>query len=204
MNTDTYQSISGPGEGIYRDKGSKFIGLAFPLSSEKEVKEIIDTLRKEHPGAVHFCYSYRIGPEGEIYRANDDGEPAGSAGKPIYNQLLSAHLSDILLVVVRYFGGTKLGVSGLITAYKEAAKEALKTVSIVEKTISTAVTLGFPFHLQGEAEKLIKEFRAVLVEKSFAQACRFTIKVPKSKMAGFLDKISVIREMVIERVEKDN
>ncbi len=194
---DIYQSISEPSEGIYREKGSKFIGLAYPIVSEDQVKEIIEGLRNDHPGACHFCYAYRIGPDGKNFRANDDGEPAGSAGKPILNQLLSFGYSDLLVVVVRYYGGTKLGVSGLIGAYKESAKEALMLAQAFDKTVSSLIVLEFPFNLQGEVEKLMKEFRAVLVNKSFDRGCLFEIEVPKSKITSFTERAGQIRNLEV-------
>jgi len=201
MKSDTYYTILSPSEGLYREKGSKFIALTYPLITEQEVKGIVDRLRKEHPGACHFCYAYRIGADGNVFRANDDGEPSGSAGKPILNQLLSFELSDLLVVVVRYFGGTKLGVSGLINAYKEAAKSALAIAQVGEKIISNEIQISFSYSYQGEVEKLIKEFESVIVEKSFDDRGAFRVQVPKSRTMGFLEKISTLSHLDVQ-VEK--
>ncbi|MET1055429.1 MAG: YigZ family protein, partial [Pedobacter sp.] len=132
---DTYKTIESRAEGLFKDKGSKFIAFAYPILSESEVKPILLGLRAEHTKANHFCYAYRLSPDRNVYRVNDDGEPSGTAGRPILNTLLSADVTNILIVVVRYFGGTLLGVPGLINAYKSAAAEALGLAEIIEKTV---------------------------------------------------------------------
>ena len=135
MPDDLYKTILKPAESNLRDHASKFIGYLYPVRNEEEIKNILSELKKQYYDATHHCYAYRLGTKGEIFRANDDGEPSGSAGKPILNQLLSAQVTNTLAVVVRYFGGTKLGIPGLISAYKEATKEALNAATIIEETV---------------------------------------------------------------------
>lgn len=130
MTSDSYHTLAGPAEAIYKEKSSKFLAYAYPVESEEEIRTLLDALRKKYYDATHLCYAWRLGPHGETFRANDDGEPSGTAGKPILGQLLSNELVNCLIVVVRYFGGTKLGVSGLIGAYKESAAEAIRAAEI--------------------------------------------------------------------------
>ena len=164
---DFYYSIQKSSEGLYKEKGSKFIGYAFPVSDETEIKNHITQLKKEHHAARHWCYAYRLGADKKLFRANDDGEPSGTAGKPILNQLLSADLTDVLIVVVRYFGGTLLGTSGLITAYKNAAAEALSHASIITKYISETYRVTFDTNATNEVMRRLKEFDAVIINHTF-------------------------------------
>jgi uncharacterized YigZ family protein len=140
---DTYKTITGSAEGLFKDKGSKFFAYAYPIEDESEVKDLVDQLKKEHFKAVHHCYAYRLGQDRTNFRVNDDGEPSGSAGKPILNVLLSKDITNILVVVVRYFGGTLLGVPGLINAYKTATQEALAEAEIIEKTVNEIYEVRF-------------------------------------------------------------
>lgn len=156
MENDHYFTIPSRGEGIFRDRGSRFIGLAFPVLDEEDVKQALELIRKEHPTARHHCYAYRINPINERWRANDDGEPSSSAGKPILNQLKSMQLLNVLVIVVRYFGGTLLGVPGLIHAYREAAKLALEDTGIVEKQIVQRIQIRCSYTESGELMKWIK------------------------------------------------
>ena len=157
MFDDTYNIITNSGEGLYKDKGSKFIAQAFPVSSETEAKEGIEDIKKKFHDARHHCYAYMIGPDKSCFRSNDDGEPSGTAGKPILNQILSKDLTNICVVVVRYFGGTKLGVSGLINAYKSAAREALDQTTVEERTIDEIYSLEFEYPLMNEVMRILKE-----------------------------------------------
>ncbi|MES2627810.1 MAG: YigZ family protein [Bacteroidota bacterium] len=202
MEKADYKTVSGPSEGVYKEKGSKFIGLLYPLESETEVKKLIEPLRKAHPGACHFCYAYRLGFAGEQYRANDDGEPAGTAGKPILNQLLSAELTNVLLVVVRYFGGTKLGVSGLITAYKEAAIEAVNTAKIELKQVCDWYLIDFSYDQIGDINRLLKDRSAVLVDKNFDERCHYRIMVPIDRSAGFPGLFSGVENCVVSHLKR--
>lgn len=189
---DTYQTISGKAEGLYKEKGSKFIALAFPVTSEEEVKEILTTLRKDYHDARHHCYSYVIGFKGEHFRANDDGEPSGTAGRPIHGQILSKNLTNTLIVVIRYFGGTKLGVSGLINAYKTAASDALENAQIITKTINDIYQINFGYLAMNDIMKLVKDENLRIMEQNFDTSCFITVGIRQSKTAAVLGKIEKI------------
>jgi uncharacterized YigZ family protein len=164
---DTYQTIASESEEVlFKEKGSKFFGYAFPLENEDEVKPIIETLKKQHPHAVHYCYAYQLGTAPKIsYRANDDGEPGNTAGAPIYGQILSFGLTNVLVVVVRFFGGTKLGVGGLIAAYKTTAQMALEVSEIVEKTIDVHFLISFDYKNMNKVMRIIKEKKLDIVSQ---------------------------------------
>jgi len=189
---DTYQTISSKSEGLYKEKGSKFIALAFPVSSEEEAKDILASLRKEYHDARHHCYSYVIGFKGEHWRANDDGEPSGTAGRPIYGQIQSFNLTNVLIVVIRYFGGTKLGVSGLINAYKTSAADALQQSKIVVKTINDIYRISFGYLAMNDIMKLVKEENLNIMEQNFDTSCFVTVGVRQSKTQTVLGKIEKI------------
>lgn len=155
---DTFNTISAPSTGLYKDKGSRFLAFAFHVESEDEVKEHLSQLRREYFDARHHCYAYILGSRSETYRLNDDGEPSGTAGRPIYNQLLSFQVTNTLVVVVRYFGGILLGTSGLIAAYKAASREALLAATIVSHTIDVDYHLSFPFALMNEVMRVLKKY----------------------------------------------
>ena len=157
MTSDSYHTLAGPAEAIYKEKSSKFLAYAYPVESEEEIRTLLDALRKKYYDATHHCYAWRLGPHGETFRANDDGEPSGTAGKPILGQLLSNELVNCLIVVVRYFGGTKLGVSGLIGAYKESAAEAIRAAEIVERTVDTVVEVEFSYLAMNDVMRVVKE-----------------------------------------------
>ena len=161
---DTYKTIKSPAQGIYKEKGSKFISFAYPVKTESEVKLLLEENKKEYYDARHHCFAYILGYDKSAWRLNDDGEPSGTAGKPIYGQLQSFDLTNTLLIVVRYFGGIKLGVSGLINAYKSAAKDALQNSSIIENTINELYKLIFSYEMINESMKLVKEFGLQIVE----------------------------------------
>ncbi len=168
---DVYNTIDEIGEGIYKDKGSKFLAYAYHVESEEQVKEIIADLKRRYYDARHHCYAWRMGYFGEHTRANDDGEPSSTAGRPILGQILSRELTNTLVVVVRYFGGTKLGVSGLIQAYKESAALALDAVTIVERLIESSLVISFEYHLMNSVMGVIKELSPRIVEQSFDNNC---------------------------------
>lgn len=157
MFDDTYKTIAGPSEGVYREKGSKFIALAFPVETEAMVKEHLAEIQKQYFDARHHCYSYILGSNKDAYRLNDNGEPSGTAGRPIHGQLMSKDLTNTLVVVVRYFGGIKLGVSGLINAYKTAAKEALDAATIIEKTVDEQFDISFDYSVMNGVMQLLKD-----------------------------------------------
>lgn len=177
-----FKTIDTPIENIVlKEKGSKFIGFAFPVGTEVEIKSILGKIRSLHPRATHHCYAYRIGTTGEEHRANDDGEPSGSAGMPIFNQLLAHEVTNILLIVVRYYGGTKLGVSGLVKTYKEAAKLTLQNAEIVSKELETILHINFPFHLQNTAFTLLGKFSTKILGFNSSENCRVTTSIKKSQ-----------------------
>lgn len=175
--TDSFLSIQDPSEGLYKEKGSKFIALAYPVSNETKIKEILADIKKEHYAARHWCYAYRLGADKKLYRANDDGEPSGTAGKPILNQLVAADISDVLLVVVRYFGGTLLGTSGLITAYRSAASEAIKNAVIIAKYITCQLTIVFDTPATNEIMRRLKEFDAAILQHDFKERNEITFSM---------------------------
>lgn len=189
---DTYKTISGLSEGVFRDRGSKFIGYAYPLISEDEVKDILSKLRTEHAKARHFCWALRLSPDRSIFRIQDDGEPSGTAGRPILNTLLSADITNVLVVVVRYFGGTLLGVPGLINAYKTAAAEAIQAAAIVEKTLNDIYEIHFDYLLMNDVMKLIKEEKLNVLSQSFDNSCSMKLEIRKSGLNSILHKIEKI------------
>lgn len=174
---DTYKTIEEPSEGIFKDKGSRFIARAYPVESVEEVKEILAALRKEYHDARHHCYAYRLGPGGATYRVNDDGEPANSAGKPILGQLQSQDLTNVLIVVIRYFGGILLGVGGLINAYRSAARESLDHAVIQNKTFNHRISIRFPYPSMNEVMKAIKESKAEIIRQDSAIDCEITVQI---------------------------
>ena len=178
---DTYKTIMKPDKGYFKDKGSKFFAFAYPVKNEEEVKEILTRLKKEHHSARHHCYAWRIGTENIRYRANDDGEPSSSAGKPILGQLLSFDVTNVLIVVVRYFGGTLLGVSGLINAYRTAANEALKAAKISTKLIENNYELHFTYSELNEVMHIIKQENLNIVNTKFEEKCSLVFSVRKSE-----------------------
>ena len=179
---DHYLTIARTSEGFYKEKGSKFIAHAFPVKTEVEVKEQLAALRKSHYDARHHCYAYRLGHEGEQFRANDDGEPGHSAGDPILGQLKSRHLTNALVVVVRYFGGTKLGVSGLVNAYKTAAAEAMEANEIVTEEITQSVRFAFPYDEMNAVMKLCKELDLKITGQSYESQCTLEAEVIVSRL----------------------
>ncbi|WP_347158060.1 IMPACT family protein [Pontibacter chitinilyticus] len=174
---DIYHTIAAPAEGLYKEKGSKFIALAYPVYSEEEVKEQLAELRKTYYDARHHCYAYSLGADKSRYRANDDGEPNHSAGDPILGQIRSADLSNVLVVVVRYFGGTKLGVSGLINAYKTAAADALAQATVVEKYETVLLQVHFQYPQMNEVMSLVKAYDLEMKAQEFALDCHLTLEV---------------------------
>ena len=178
--SNSYLSIEKPAEGTYRDRGSKFIGFAYPVSKESEIKEIIHYLKKEHTAANHHCYAYRLGANKQNYRANDDGEPSGTAGKPILAQIQSKELTNVLVVVVRYFGGTLLGVTGLINAYKNAAIEALNKAHIIEIHIMYHYKVHFSFERMNDVMRLLKENNCKIIHQDFLDTYTVVFSVKKN------------------------
>ena len=178
---DTYKTISNSSEEVlFKEKSSKFFGYAFPVSSQEEIKMHLEHLKKQHFGAVHFCYAYQIGTEKTEFRANDDGEPSNSAGIPIYGQIQSFELTNILIVVVRFFGGTKLGVGGLISAYKTTAQMALEASSIIEKTIDVSFKITFDYKNINKVMRVIKEKKLIVISQKMELDCEIEITTRKN------------------------
>lgn len=169
--SDCYKSISAPCEGIYKDKGSKFLAFAYPVESEAEIKEIISQIKKEYFDARHHCYAYRLKHDYSVWRSSDDGEPSSSAGRPILGQIQSSELSDILIVVVRYFGGIKLGVPGLIKAYKSAAADAISNGTICDKIATNEYSITFPYERMNDIMKTLKDFNIYPHRQEFDNIC---------------------------------
>lgn len=179
-NQDTYKTISKPAEGeLFKDKNSKFYGFAYPVTTEEEVKTHIETLKKEHYSARHWCYAYQLGTEAIQYRVNDDGEPNNSAGMPIYGQIQSYDLTNILIVVIRYYGGVKLGVGGLINAYRTGAQLALDAADIIEKTINQTFQLRFEYKNMSKVMRILKENQVEIINQTLEHNCLLEISVRK-------------------------
>lgn len=178
---DLYRTVAAPAEAACRERSSKFLSWIFPVRSEEEIREHLDALRKRFFDATHHCYAWRLGPRGEAFRANDDGEPSGTAGKPILGQLLSNDLTDCLVVVVRYFGGTKLGVPGLIAAYREATADVIAQAQIVERTVDRIVTVDFPYVAMNDIMRVVKELQPRIEAQVFDNLCTMRLSIRESR-----------------------
>ncbi len=194
---DRYKTIISHSEGIYKDKGSKFLSFAYPINNKEEVKPLIEKYRKQHHSARHHCYAYQVGVgDRSYYRVNDDGEPSGTGGKPILGQILSFGLTDIVIIVVRYFGGTLLGVSGLIQAYKNAAADAIATAEIIEKEIKTGLHITFEYTSMNKVMKLINDFDAEIDHKVFNEKCAMKLAVGQSKAKAMASKLKLVENLI--------
>lgn len=192
----SFKTIKSPLENILlKEKGSKFIGFAFPVNNEAEIKSALEKVRTEHPKATHHCYAFRLGIEGENYRANDDGEPSGSAGLPIYNQLLANELTHILLIVVRYYGGTKLGVSGLVKTYKESAKLTLEESEIITKDLESEVEIEFDFNKQNQIFTLLNKFDGKILNFFSEEQCKIIAKINTSQKENISEQLSEMQNI---------
>jgi uncharacterized YigZ family protein len=199
---DTYKTITHPTpETLYKEKNSKFLGYAYPIQSEEEVKEIINQLKKEHFSARHWCYAYQIGTENIQYRVNDDGEPNNSAGMPIYGQIQSFDVTNVLVVVVRYFGGVKLGVGGLISSYKTSAQLTLEIADIVEKTIDKHFIISFDYKNMNKVMRIIKEKQLDIVSQKMEMSCEIEIKTRKKNAEMIFDIFENLYEISIKEKE---
>ena len=201
---DTYQSITKPSEEvIFKNRNSKFFGYAFPIKSEEEVKGHIEDLKKKHHQARHWCYAWQLGKEEQDYqfRANDDGEPSNSAGMPIYGQIQSYDVTNILIVVVRYFGGVKLGVGGLINAYRTAAQMALEESDILKRTIDNLYLLQFDYPEMNVVMRIIKEYNLNVVDQQLALDCKIFISVRKKESESIFEKFSNVYKVEIKELE---
>ena len=192
---DSYKSIGAPSEGLFKDNGSRFIALAYPVETEAEVKEIVASLRKEYHDARHHCYAYRLGYKADVFRSSDDGEPSGSAGRPILGQIDSAGLSDVLVVVVRYFGGIKLGIPGLIRAYKTSTADALGNASIVTKIATQRFLVEFDYLSMNSVMKVLKDLDLQPRSQDFGESCSLEVAVRLSSLQIFKEKLQNIAKL---------
>lgn len=196
MTEDTYKTIAAPAESVYTEKRSKFIAIALPVRTLAEIKAYLDEYQKKYYDARHVCYAYMLGAERKEFRANDNGEPSGTAGKPILGQINSNELTDILVIVVRYFGGIKLGTSGLIVAYKTAAAQALSEAQIIEKTVDEQVTVVFEYPFMNDIMRIVKEESPEILNQSYDMDCVMTLRIRKSQMSRLrmrLEKVETAR-----------
>lgn len=201
--TDTYMTIEGKAQGLFKEKGSRFIALAYPVYSEEEVKDILANLKKEYYDARHHCYAYVLGFKGEIWRANDDGEPSSTAGKPIHGQIVSRSLTNTLVVVIRYFGGTKLGVSGLINAYKTSASDALDNAVVITKKVKDLFLVKFPYLVMNDIMKLVKDEELDILNQQFDMNCEMLLGVRQAKSSHFLEKLGKIESSTVDYVRTE-
>jgi len=195
-----YNTISTPSQTEFKDRGSRFIAYAFPIAKVDDFKKRLKGLKEEHPKAAHHCFAYRIGWDGNNFRASDDGEPSGSAGKPILGQIDSRSMTDVAIVVVRYFGGTLLGVPGLINAYKTSASLALQLTPITEKPILLSYELQFDYTLLNDVMTFVKRYGCVVLENEMQLFCRMEIGVPKAEEAVFTDRITDLHGVEIKKI----
>ena len=195
---DTYKTINTPTDGIYKEKGSKFLAFAIPVNTVDEVKEIVKNYRKEYYDARHVCYAYMLGAEKKNFRANDDSEPSGTAGKPILGQINSFELTNILVIVVRYFGGILLGTGGLVVAYKEATVDALKKAEIVEKTVDAIISINFDYVLMNEVMRVIKDTNVQILSQGYENNCNLKLSVRLKEVELLKSKFEKIVGLSIE------
>lgn len=198
--SDTYLTISSPQQIIFKDKGSKFLAYSFPVESDAEIKTELQKLKKEHPTANHHCYAYMLGADKQNYRANDDGEPSYTAGKPILGQIQSHDLTNVLIVVVRYFGGTLLGVSGLINAYKTSAAEVIAQCTIIEKQIMLQYRISFGFNEMNDVMKLLKQLDCKIQNQNFDTNCVITFSVRKANSERLEHELSKINHLTFKPI----
>lgn len=201
MDIHEYNTILNPSQGYYKEKGSKFISRLVHVESEKDCKDFLIEMKKEFYDARHHCYAYRLDPENERTRSNDDGEPAGSAGKPILNQLLSHELYNVMVVVIRYFGGTKLGVSGLINAYKLSTRDAIEESKIIIKHISNVYTLHFEYPKLNDVMRIIKEEKISIIQQDFSISCFIKIEIKKSQLSKSFFRLENLYGLKIKPLE---
>jgi uncharacterized YigZ family protein len=198
MSTDdTYNTIASRSSGQFRDRGSRFIAIAFPINDEESIKSILTGLRKEYHDASHHCFAWVLGHDKSSFRMNDDGEPAGSAGRPIYGQILSKDLTNVLIVVIRYFGGTKLGIPGLINAYRTASAIALGNTTVIIKTIHNVYEIIYEYQVMNDVMKILKEEHAEQIETSIELTCHIVFSVRKNNAIKVFEKLSKINNLQI-------
>ena len=196
--SDTYNTLGDEAEALYKDKGSKFLSCAYPVRSEAEIKEHLDALHKRYYDATHHCYAWRLGPKGESFRANDDGEPSSTAGRPILGQLLSKEVTYALIVVVRYFGGTKLGVPGLIEAYKTSAALVLENAVIEQRTVDIETKIRFSYLAMNDVMRIVKEMQPQIIDQQFDNLCTMTLAIRQSRSEQLLERLSKVEGVEID------
>ena len=197
MASDEFQTIEGLAEGIYKEKGSKFLAFAHPVTNTDEMKEIVDGYKKEYFDARHCCYAWKLGLDENNFRANDDGEPSGTAGKPIYGQILSNELTNILVVVIRYFGGIKLGTSGLIYAYKTATADALANAKVLVKTVDIKIEARFAYESMNDVMRVIKEENPKVLNQDFNLMCSITMTQRQNNADKLIERLSSFAEVIV-------
>ena len=198
MAQDSYKTIARPAETTYRQLSSKFLVYAYPVETETEIKEHLDALRKRWFDATHHCYAWRLGPHGEQFRANDDGEPSSTAGKPILGQLLSQEVTNCLVVVVRYFGGTKLGVPGLIAAYKESTALVLSECEIVERTVDVVMDVSFSYIAMNDVMRIVKDMQPKVVNQVFDNLCTMTLSIREGDSEQLIGRLEKVEGATVE------
>ena len=196
--SDTFRTIASSSEGSYKEKGSKFLSFAFPVKNVDEINQILAQYRKQYYDARHICYAYMLGNAKNEWRANDDGEPSGTAGRPILGQINSFELTNVLVIVVRYFGGILLGTGGLITAYKEASRDALEQAGIVEQTIDEIISIEFDYLLMNEVMRIVKEMSPQILDQSFDNMCSMKLSIRQSDAEKLKSKLGNIIGVIIE------
>ncbi len=199
MAEDSYKTIACAAETTYRQLSSKFLVYAYPVETEEQIKEHLDALRKRWFDATHHCYAWRLGPHGERFRANDDGEPSSTAGKPILGQLLSQDVTNCLVVVVRYFGGTKLGVPGLIAAYKESTALVLAECEIVERTVDAVIELEYSYIAMNDVMRIVKDMQPRILNQQFDNLCTMTLSIRESEADQLIGRLEKVEDVMVER-----
>lgn len=200
MNEDVYKTIAYRSEGTYTEKRSRFISVALPVHTVAEVKEYLDMYQKQYYDARHVCYAYMLGPEGKDFRANDNGEPSGTAGKPILGQIISYGLTDVLVLVVRYFGGIKLGTGGLVVAYRTAAAAALSAAVTIEKTVDEEVTFLFEYPFMNDVMRIVKDEGPEIVKQSYDTDCLMTLRIRRSRMPLLRARLEKVKSLRCENI----
>lgn len=204
LMADTYKTIEHSAEATFTEKRSKFIGFIIPIQRVEEVKEIVDEFKKKHYDARHVCWAYMLGAERTEFRSNDDGEPSGTAGKPILGQINSNELTDVIVLVVRYFGGIKLGTGGLIVAYREAAALAIAEATIVEKTVDLQVSFMFEYPFMNDVMRIVKDMEATTLDQSFDMDCRMKLEIRKAQYDELVGRLEKVESLRFDEEEEDD
>ena len=202
MEDDVFRTLASPSEGLYTEKRSKFIAVALPVQTVDEVKAYLEEYQKKYYDARHVCYAYMLGPERKDFRANDNGEPSGTAGKPILGQINSNELTDILVIVVRYFGGIKLGTSGLIVAYKAAAAEAIAAATVIEKTVDDTVSFLFEYPFMNDVMRIVKEEEPQIVSQGYDMDCEMALRIRRSRMPRLRERLEKVETLRFNEEDK--